>query len=343
KRFKKTIYVYNLMEDLLKSKEAMEEWKSFIASANVDIFDVLKNAIKVAASDHPNEFRTMRDKIAEMLFSRELINYCGGGDMFKKQSMNVSCEVQDETIDKVLRIKAILDKSKIDDESKGPLNPEQKVADKSYGDEYELGVCDSVKKLQHVGVTINSDHHTTGIGKTLQKHAFRDVMDEWLNKKSSVVKPISVQDKPKSLDMERKINSGKTIVPKVPRVAPDQQCKSRMNSKEATNNKSGPTNTSFQEKLEATKRKFQQHYMEEENLKKKRRIQVLELHEVIKKGRIPPKDQQPDNLLVDHGRNILERLTGADMQNAVQMVAARYELQRIIAEKEEMIMSYRQM
>ncbi|GJV94949.1 hypothetical protein Tco_1546526 [Tanacetum coccineum] len=233
----------------------MEEWKSFIGNANVDIFDVLKNTIKVAASDHPNEFRTMRDKIAEMLFSRELINYCGGGDMFKKQSMNVSCEVQDETIDKVLRIKAILDKSKIDDESKGPLNPEQKVADKSYGDEYELGVCESVKKLQHVGVTINSDHHAT--------------------------------DKPKSLDMERKINSGKTIIPKVPRVTPHQQCKSRMNSKEATNNKSGPTNTSFQEKLEATKRKFQQHYMEEENLKKKRRIQVLELHEVIKKGRIP--------------------------------------------------------
>ncbi|GKA69970.1 hypothetical protein Tco_0776034 [Tanacetum coccineum] len=102
----------------------MEEWKSFIANANVDIFDVLKNAIKVAASDHPNEFRTMRDKIAEMLFSRELINYCGGGDMFKKQSIEY-------------------------DESKGPLNPEQKVADKSYGDEYELGVCDSVKKLQH--------------------------------------------------------------------------------------------------------------------------------------------------------------------------------------------------
>ncbi|GJW90410.1 hypothetical protein Tco_0167963 [Tanacetum coccineum] len=213
----------------------MEEWKSFIANANVDIFDVLKNAIKVAASDHPNEFRTMRDKIAEMLFSRELINYCGGGDMFKKQSMNVSCEVQDETIDKVLRIKAILDKSKIDDESKGPLNPEQKVADKSYGDEYELGVCDSVKKIQHVGVTINN--------------------------------------KPKSLDMERKINSGKTIVPKVPRVTPHQQCKSRMNSKEATNNKSGPTNTSFQEKLEATK-KISTTLHGKENLKKERRIQV---------------------------------------------------------------------
>nr|GFC81404.1 probable mediator of RNA polymerase II transcription subunit 26b isoform X1 [Tanacetum cinerariifolium] len=97
----------------------MEEWKNFIGNANVDVFNVLKNAIKVAASDHPNEFRTMRDKIVEMLFSCELINYCGGGDMsFKKKSMKVSCEVQDEMTDKVLRIKAILDKSKIDDESK---------------------------------------------------------------------------------------------------------------------------------------------------------------------------------------------------------------------------------
>nr|GEY99122.1 hypothetical protein [Tanacetum cinerariifolium] len=42
---------------------------------------------------------------------------------------------------------------------------------------------------------------------------------------------------------------------------------------------------------------------------------------------------QPDNPLVDHGRELLERLTGADMQNAMQMTKARHELQRIMAEK----------
>ncbi|PWA55061.1 Transcription elongation factor, TFIIS/CRSP70 [Artemisia annua] len=447
----------------------MDEWKNYIGNANVDIFDVLKNAIKVAASDHPNEFRTMRDKIAEMLYSRELINY-GGGDMLKKQSMHVSCEAEDEKMNEVLRIKAILDKDRHDEcgswvvcdllrelqemalsyeileatgigksvnalkkhesidvketarmminawkrmvkervdanennvvveekedecgesennrvelqtiekqdkktskpqrsvtvriklkkaqvnsaednTSKGPLTPEQKVADKSTGDESESVVCDSVKKLQHTGVSVKTDH-ATGIGKTLQKHASKDVsqqksMDGWPKKESSSVKRVSMQVKPTSLDMERKINSGKAIIqkgprvilglqcksriiskvathnqkaPRVtpnqqcksqiiskvasnnqkgPRVSPDQQCKSRMNSKEATNNDNGPTNTSFQEKLEATKRKLQQHYMEEENLKKKRRVQVLELHEVIKKGRIPPKDQQVKNI-----------------------------------------------
>nr|GEU88440.1 reverse transcriptase domain-containing protein [Tanacetum cinerariifolium] len=42
---------------------------------------------------------------------------------------------------------------------------------------------------------------------------------------------------------------------------------------------------------------------------------------------------QPDNPLVDHGRELLERLTGADMRNAMQMMGARHELQRSMAEK----------
>nr|GEV92618.1 hypothetical protein [Tanacetum cinerariifolium] len=42
---------------------------------------------------------------------------------------------------------------------------------------------------------------------------------------------------------------------------------------------------------------------------------------------------QPDNPLVNHGRELLERLTGADMRNAMQMIGARHELQRSMAEK----------
>nr|GFA19599.1 transcription elongation factor, TFIIS/CRSP70 [Tanacetum cinerariifolium] len=204
----------------------------------------------------------MRDKIAEMLFSRELNNYCGGGDMsFKKQSMNVSCEVQDEMTDKVLRIKAILDKSKINGETKTsrvelPLMVKQdKETNKS-----QRSVTVSIK-LKHAKVKSAEDNASKGPLNPKQKVADKILKVAANNQKG-------------------------------PRVAPDQQFKSPMNSKEARNTKSGPTNTSFQEKLEAAKRKFQQHYMEEENLKKKRRIQVAELNEVIKKGRIPPKDQQ---------------------------------------------------
>ncbi|GJZ55768.1 hypothetical protein Tco_0610961 [Tanacetum coccineum] len=42
---------------------------------------------------------------------------------------------------------------------------------------------------------------------------------------------------------------------------------------------------------------------------------------------------QPDNPLVDHGREILERLTGADMRNTMQMLGARHKLQCSMAEK----------
>nr|GEV00955.1 hypothetical protein [Tanacetum cinerariifolium] len=275
-------------------------------NANVDVFDVLKNAIKVAASDHPNEFRTMRNKIAEMLFSRELINYCGGGDMsFKKQSMNVSCEVQDETTDKAQV------KSAEDNASKGPLNHEQKVADKSYGDEYELVVykpksLDMERKINSGKTIVPNVPRVTphqqcksANPELVRNNQKGPRVTLGLQCKSRIVSRVTTHNQKAPPRVTPDQQSKSRIISKVaannqkgPRVAPDKQFKSPMNSKEATNTKSGATNTSFQEKLEATKRKFQQHYMEEENLKKKRRIQVLELHEVIKKGRIPPKDQQ---------------------------------------------------
>ncbi|GKB14014.1 hypothetical protein Tco_0847937 [Tanacetum coccineum] len=49
---------------------------------------------------------------------------------------------------------------------------------------------------------------------------------------------------------------------------------------------------------------------------------------------------QPDNPLVDHGREIMERLIGADMRNANNIMLARNELLRIMDEEEEFIRNY---
>nr|GEU53211.1 hypothetical protein [Tanacetum cinerariifolium] len=57
----------------------------------------------------------------------------------------------------------------------------------------------------------------------------------------------------------------------------------------------------------------------------------LRRSEIIRLG------SQPDNPLVDHGREILERLTGADMRNEMQMLGARHELQRSMAEKKTLV------
>ncbi|GKB87305.1 hypothetical protein Tco_0959577 [Tanacetum coccineum] len=52
---------------------------------------------------------------------------------------------------------------------------------------------------------------------------------------------------------------------------------------------------------------------------------------------------QLDNPLVDHGREILERLIGADMRNTMKMMAARHELHHNMVEKEDFIRNYRAM
>ncbi|GKC42900.1 bulb-type lectin domain-containing protein [Tanacetum coccineum] len=49
---------------------------------------------------------------------------------------------------------------------------------------------------------------------------------------------------------------------------------------------------------------------------------------------------QPDNPLVDHGREGLERLTGADMRNANNVMLAKNELLRSMTKKEEFIGNY---
>ncbi|OVA06215.1 Transcription elongation factor [Macleaya cordata] len=57
----------------------MDYWRKYFRSANTDIFDVIENAIVVAASDCPKEFRNRRDRIAEKLFSCRL-SRCVGCD-----------------------------------------------------------------------------------------------------------------------------------------------------------------------------------------------------------------------------------------------------------------------
>ncbi|GJR57858.1 hypothetical protein Tco_1500020 [Tanacetum coccineum] len=46
----------------------------------------------------------------------------------------------------------------------------------------------------------------------------------------------------------------------------------------------------------------------------------------LRRSKIIRLGSQPDNPLVDHGRELLERLIGADMRNAMQMMGARHEL-----------------
>ncbi|KAI3827701.1 hypothetical protein L1987_01784 [Smallanthus sonchifolius] len=235
------------MEEL-KSME--DEWLNYLRNLKGDIFEMIKSAIMVAASDHPQEFQNKRDMIAQTLFSCDLIKCTGDGNppqvekqrpMIVRIKMNKNHsvkeidpeqKVENNNNDEVLRLKRILD-----DESVS-----------------ESVVLESLKKLLNIRVSVKT-LEATGIGisiRVLQKHGSKDVrqiawalvkkwkgiVDEYINKESSV-------DSEKVKGVE--------------------------------------------EKFKAAKRKLHEAYDEADKMKRKRRIQVVQLHELTKKGFLLPK------------------------------------------------------
>ncbi|KAL7593135.1 hypothetical protein Lser_V15G33588 [Lactuca serriola] len=318
------------MEDL-KSAALTEDWRNFSWNTKGDIFEIIKRAIMVAASDHPTEFRTRRHEIVRTLFSSEFM-MCTGCDNGKKHSPKMSKQTEEtKIIGEDLMMKDILDKSADESESllvvpvppteqlvptckqqrptilklntetqfpipKGPVTPENKdiglgtrgysqgvvevlrmklkIRDKS-GDQSESeSVCDLVTKLDSMMLSVNSNLEATEIGKSfdpLKKHASKNVdqiartlikeckstVDEWTENQSSVdcvVEPTSQQVKPTNLHlyMERKLEV----------------------SEKALKIGDGGVTDSM-EKPKARKRKLQEEFQKVENMKKKRRIQVM--------------------------------------------------------------------
>ncbi|URE05951.1 hypothetical protein MUK42_20791 [Musa troglodytarum] len=64
---------------MASSSGSLDYWRKFFRSANSDIFEVMEHAILVAASDHPQEFRSRRHQIVEKLFA-VLLPRCYGCD-----------------------------------------------------------------------------------------------------------------------------------------------------------------------------------------------------------------------------------------------------------------------
>ncbi|XP_043722697.1 probable mediator of RNA polymerase II transcription subunit 26b [Telopea speciosissima] len=58
---------------------ALDYWRKYFGSTNLDIFEVIEYAIVVAASDCPKEFKMRRDRIAERLYTCKYTR-CSGCD-----------------------------------------------------------------------------------------------------------------------------------------------------------------------------------------------------------------------------------------------------------------------
>ncbi|XP_010491875.1 PREDICTED: probable mediator of RNA polymerase II transcription subunit 26a [Camelina sativa] len=57
---------------MMKRSESLDNWREYFRRGDSDIFGIIDHAIMVAASDYPNEFKSRRDSIAELLFSYRL-------------------------------------------------------------------------------------------------------------------------------------------------------------------------------------------------------------------------------------------------------------------------------
>ncbi|KAL7587458.1 hypothetical protein Lser_V15G39926 [Lactuca serriola] len=83
------------MEDSKSAALIMDDLRNYLRDENGDIFEIIKRAIMVAASDQSTEFQSRRHQIAQILFSDELIKHYVG-DKCKKQNPKVSHETEDE-------------------------------------------------------------------------------------------------------------------------------------------------------------------------------------------------------------------------------------------------------
>ncbi|GJY96944.1 transcription elongation factor TFIIS/CRSP70 [Tanacetum coccineum] len=121
---------------------------------------------------------------------------------------------------------------------------------------------DTLEKIG-IGKTVSllRKHVSKDVSETVRKlvKAWKDMVDETMKKKSSIA------SSKKSTEFGH--------------LCCDQRCKPR-DSDVKTGDQKGPTSTTLEKKLEASKRKLQRSYKEIESMKKKRKIQVLQLHQL---------------------------------------------------------------
>ncbi|XP_010543663.1 PREDICTED: probable mediator of RNA polymerase II transcription subunit 26b [Tarenaya hassleriana] len=63
----------------MKQSGSLDSWRDYFRQADSDIFEIIDHAIMVAAADCPKDFKSRRDRIAELLFSCR-VSRCTGCD-----------------------------------------------------------------------------------------------------------------------------------------------------------------------------------------------------------------------------------------------------------------------
>ncbi|XP_008798351.1 probable mediator of RNA polymerase II transcription subunit 26b isoform X1 [Phoenix dactylifera] len=95
---------------MANSSASLDYWRKFFRSANSDIFEVLEQAILVAASDYPQEFRSRRDGIGEKLYTC-LLPRCSGCDRVESRVSTEGGEEGDGSVKRDVEKESKVDSS----------------------------------------------------------------------------------------------------------------------------------------------------------------------------------------------------------------------------------------
>ncbi|CAL9220329.1 unnamed protein product [Arabidopsis halleri] len=186
----------------MKPSVSLDNWRDYFRRGDSDIFGIIDHAIMVAAADWPEEFKSRRDRIAELLFScrvsrcigcdhlelsiagdeeanhgcRTVETVGGGGDRDDSGVATDDGEEASVIVDEVMRIRYIL------------LNKE---------DEPDSVLLESLRKLESMSMNVDILKDTE-IGKAvngLRRHSsdkisklaktlfaeWKELVDQWMN------------------------------------------------------------------------------------------------------------------------------------------------------------------
>ncbi|EPS59822.1 hypothetical protein M569_14982 [Genlisea aurea] len=190
---------------MAKDFNSLNTWRAYFRTANSDIFDIIEHAVMVAASDCPYEFKSRRDRIAELLFSCKSIK-CSGCDKLQLglPRSAVSTRSEEEKCKSVIETGGT---NKDDDDDQMVKYAANQISNYSYGEaealtdelEEELQLhgevlrikqllddyqeqpdsllCDSLRRLQLMPLNVEI-LKSTEIGKTvnaIRKHGSKEI------------------------------------------------------------------------------------------------------------------------------------------------------------------------
>ncbi|KAL0817338.1 hypothetical protein Bca101_073782 [Brassica carinata] len=182
------------------SQDSLDDWRDYFRRGDSDIFGIINHAIILAAADFPDEFKSRRDGIAQLLFSRNASRRCigcgrednnetvgGSGD--RDDSGGVGGDEGDEkkvndneiVVDEVVRIRDIL-LSK-DDESNSVLFHSLRKLE-------SMSLSVDLLKDTEIGKAVNGlRRHGSDKIRELAKALFaewKELVDQWMNSTNEI-------------------------------------------------------------------------------------------------------------------------------------------------------------